>query len=167
MSDVQLPPSQLDRTVDAALRRLAAFEPAEVIALPPRRLSIDDGLECLVEWRPAAGSDWLLRLTQRPTSVDAANENLPQFEAIFRAGAPEPTVKWSQTDDRFTEWVGEALPEIVATISGSLSVERQRIAVRSATSAPGTSFRDFIPHMVILVAIAAFVYMFAIVHINL
>lgn len=78
-----------------------------------------------------------------------------------------PSINWVDADDQFTAWVRDRLPEIASAISSSMSPERDRLSARAAARGQGTSLRDFIPHIVIVIALAAFAYMFAIVHIKI
>ena len=159
---------QADSRLIEPLRRLSAVEPGQCIQLPPRRVPLSNGCECLVEWRSSANSNqWHLCLSKRPVDVDNTSDSVQQLSAILRLDGREPVVSWKNQDGGFTEWARGALPEIVDTVLASQSGELSRIAARAAVTSPKTSLKDFIPHIVILIALAAFAYMFAIVHIKI
>lgn len=159
---------QADTNIIEPLRRLSALDPGECIQMPPRRMPLNDGSECLVEWRGSPNANqWQLRLSKRPGDVDNLSDNIQQFIATLRLDGREPAVKWSNHDIAFSDWAKGALPGIVEDLLASQQCELDRTVARAAVTNPKTSLRDFIPHIVILIALAAFAYMFAIVHIKI
>lgn len=149
------------------LRRLASMEASDCVPLPPRRLAMDAGYECLVEWRPLQHpNEWRLDLTRRPISVDDTESQVQRFGAAISLGGRAPGISWDGHEEAFANWVKQALPGIVAETQNMQATERGKVDARAQISRSRASIRDFIPHIVILIALAAFAYMFAVVHIK-
>ena len=162
-----MPQEHPDAAYVAPLRSLASMAASDCVPLPPRRVAMEDGYECLIEWRPARHPDqWRLDLTKRATSVDDRESPVQKFGAAISLGESAPAVSWEGSDTGFAEWLKTALPEIVAETERLQSVEQGKIKARAQIGRSGLSVRDFIPHIVIVIALAAFAYMFAIVHIK-
>lgn len=162
MSQEHSDPALLD-----PLRRLASMKPGDCVPLPPRRLAMDAGYECLIEWRPLHHPDeWRLDLTRRPISVDDKESPVQQFGAAISLGGRAPAISWDGHEEAFDNWVKQALPGIVAETQNMQAAERGKVETRAQISRSKASIRDFVPHIVILIALAAFAYMFAVVHIK-
>jgi hypothetical protein len=128
---------------------------------------MDAGYECLIEWRPLHHPDeWQLDLTRRPISVDDTESPVQKFGAAISLGGRTPAISWDGHEEGFDNWVKQALPGIVAETQNMQAAERGKVDARAQISRSKTSIRDFVPHIVILIALAAFAYMFAVVHIK-
>lgn len=156
-----------DPALLASLRKLAPMDANDCVPLPPRRMAMDGGYECLIEWRPMRHPDeWRLDLTRRPISVDDKESPVQKFGATVSLGNRAPTISWDGYEEAFKNWVKKALPGIVAETQDMQAAERGKIDARAQISRSKASIRDFVPHIVILIALAAFAYMFAVVHIK-
>lgn len=168
MAHEQLDAEHFDSDLADPLSDLASLDSEECVALPPRRLPLRDGEECLVQWAPGKRTgQWQLRLSKRPVSVDDTAGEVRQFQATLDLLDHSSAVAWQDADADFRDWVRRQLPEIAAETRDLQRQERQILAQRAQVSGQRTTVKDFIPHIVILLALAAFAYMFAAVHIKI
>jgi len=161
-----------NRTEDAAL--LAALAPLRAIdqnhrlAAAPRRLAMPDGRECLVQWQSDAdGSDWSLVLHARPQAVRDTETPLARLALHLPEDDQQPLVFWEGADDAFRAWVPAQLPAIALDITSHQAADLAQAQVRAGVSASiARKLSGLLPHVVVLVGLAAFAYMFGVVNIN-
>jgi len=157
-----------DGSLAPALQPLLALKPDESVALPPRRLSLGGGRECLIQWEfGRSPAHRLLRLTDRPAGLEGDAGPIPVFQAELDLASKALTIEWQNANPAFADWVGNHLPSIASDIAAVQPEAKATLAERAGVgSKSGTSLTDFVPHFVIIVALAAFAYMFAQVHIK-
>ena len=160
-----------DDPIDSAL--LDSLEPLTTmpanlcVPLAPRRIPLQDGQECLVQWRAGSNSDhWALSLTKRPVSVDETDVVPLTFQTAIDLQSGTASASWSGQEPSFREWVTANLARIAAETRKLQEQNRPALLARAQVSAKAFSVKEYVPHAVILLALAAFVYMFAIVHIK-
>jgi hypothetical protein len=159
-----------DPALTRALAPLVALDPTEVVPLPPRRIPLPGGRECLIEWRQEPQSDrWKLELIARPVATDDRDTAIASFAASIALGARTACTEWHGAEPAFADWVNANLGHVVAETVAALPTER--IALRNRAGIRGradgkTSVADFMPHMLIAGALVAFVYMFIVVNLN-
>ncbi len=151
-----------------AMAPLLAIDPAQRIATPPQRLPLPDGRECLVQWQADSdGGDWSLVLHARAVDVTDTATPLARLALHLRDAEPASAVFWENADQAFREWVPAHLPGIVRQIAGDQAAEFA--AVRQRAGLAGNvvgKLSGLLPHVVVLGGLAAFAYMFGIVHIK-
>ncbi len=124
-------------------------------------------MECLVQWRP--GNDagkWHLNLTKRAEAPDDTTVGVETFRAEIDLATNSATIDRTDGDAPFFAWVDTQLSHIADDIRARQEQERPALMARAQISAGSMTIRDFIPHIIILIALAAFAYMFAVVHIK-
>ncbi len=168
MANEQLDAEHFDNDLTDPLSALASLDSDQCVALPPRRLPLQEGQECLVQWQPGKRtSEWRLCLTKRPVSLDDTTAGVQQFRASVDVQDRSSSVAWEYADADFGDWVKRHLPGIATEIRDLQQQERQTLVKRAQITERRTTVKDFIPHIVILLALAAFAYMFATVHIKI
>ena len=121
-----------------------------------------------MQWQPGRGEgNWRLSLVKRPESTDEPTAAVQIFQADIDLARHASTIDWIGSDETYVSWVNAHLEEIAEEIRTRQEQERPDLMVRARVTPPVTTIRDFIPHIVILIALAAFAYMFAVVHIKI
>lgn len=159
--------------LQGALAALTALEPRDCVPLPPRRIPLPDGRECLVQWQPGDGPGrWRLSLTERSARPDDRSSPVSIFSARIDLSARKASVEWENvaSDDtgrNFAQWIESNLSRIVSEVVAAQVGARTPFLRRArAKGHAGVSLLDFVPHVVIVVALAAFVYMFGVIHVK-
>jgi hypothetical protein len=128
---------------------------------------LPDGRECLVQWRPTPNKAvWQLNLTERSADVDAPSDRVQVFRATLDLPFKRTTLAWDFADAAFQAWVTANLAAIAADTLVMQDRLRPAILARARTGRPRNGLREFLPHLAILVALAGFAYMFAVVHLK-
>ena len=157
-----------DEALLQALAPLAAIDPSDRIAAPPRRLPLSDGRECLVLWHAdAAGADWTLTLIARPDDPADRESPLTRLALHLPTSEGEPSAAWEGEDADFRAWLGQHLPGIAQDLAAAQPTVRSTTIERAGLSnTRAQKLGELLPHLVLLGALAAFVYMFGVVHIH-
>lgn len=163
-----MPDNQWEEKISGSLVPLSTLPPELCIPLPPRRIPLADGMECLVKWRPGSTAGlWRLNLIKRPESLDDTKSGAQIFQTNIDLTNQTISIDRTGDDISFFNWIEERLADIAGEIRSRQEQERPALLARAQVSSRKTSIKDFIPHIVILVALAAFAYMFAIVNIKI
>ncbi|MGY9054426.1 MAG: hypothetical protein ACKVGZ_02265 [Alphaproteobacteria bacterium] len=151
-----------------ALQPLKALDASACIQLPPRRIPLDGEHECLIQW--LAGRDdnhWTLAVTRRAASLEANAAASASLTASVDLASGQIAIEWDKADAAFVQWAEANLAAITSQTIASQPGEYQAVMERAGLDGrKGTRLTEFIPHFVILAALAVFAYMFSIVHIK-
>ena len=162
-----MPDQHSENEIKGALGALTTLSPDLCVPLPPRRISLGEAKECLVQWQPAgAAGEWRLSLTKRSESIDDTDFAPQTFQASIDPANQRARFEQAGSDTPFFAWVGEHLADIAADTRARQAKERVPLMARAQVSSRAFAIWEYIPHIVILIALAAFAYMFAIVHIK-
>lgn len=163
-----MPDVQWEDKISGSLAPLSTLPPELCVPLPPRRMPLGNGLECLVQWRPGGSAGkWRLNLTKRSASPDDPSPDVQTFQANIDLSNQVISIDRTGEDVSFFTWIDERLADIAAETRSRQEQERPAVLARARVSSRTMSLKDFIPHIVILLALAAFVYMFAVVNIKI
>ena len=94
-----MPVDQSNDTYADSLRALSGLSPDQCIPLPPRRMQLGSGQECLVQWQPGRGEgNWRLSLVKRPESTDEPTAAVQIFQADIDLARHASTIDWIGSD---------------------------------------------------------------------
>jgi hypothetical protein len=153
-----------------ALNPLLALTPADCVALPAQRLPAGEGRECLVQWRAAdrySHERWLLTMTERP-AVGSTDTAPPQsLEVNIDLNQRQTDLRWHNADPSFTARMQRQADRIASTTAAQMADARQALHQLSGVDKIRQHWAlAYLPHVVIIVGLTAFAYMFSIVHIK-
>ena len=153
--------------ISKLLQPLLRLNPSECAPLPPRRVAIGSEREILVLWQPTGAEDrWVLSMHGRPVS-DQPVADTGSLNAVCDLKTGSIDIHAPSQDNRWSEIFTEHLSAIIQNI-----VSQQPSSQRELTDRAGVKVSDrvraidFLPHLVLVLSIAAFVYMFLVVHIT-
>jgi hypothetical protein len=159
--------ADLDTVLLAAIRPLADVDPSDRVAAPPQRLPMSETRECQVIWQAdSVGGEWSLVLHARSPDVRDQDMLIARC-AVHLPLDGLPSIHWEDADSQFCAFVANHFSAIVCDLA-----DRQPAELAVVRSRAGLSDRSarklgaFIPHLVALGGLAAFAYMFGIVHIK-
>ncbi len=159
--------SPINARLIAAIEPLAAIDPSDRVIAPPQRVTLSEGRECLVLWQPdSVGGDWSVVLHARPADPQDAVTPVGRL-AVHMPSDGAAAVYWEDADREFREFVADRFASIVEELAARQSVELANVRNRAGLSSNiARGMGSYIPHLVVLGGLAAFAYMFGIVHIK-
>ena len=157
-----------DTALMEAMAPLRAIAPDSRIAAPPQRLAMDDGRECLVQWRAEwEGGEWALVLHARSPDPLDLDTQPARLALHLPEGGEAPSVYWERADEVFRQWAIAHVPAIAREIADAQPGELATVRKRARLSAGAArKLGELLPHAVVLGGMAVFAYMFGVVHIN-
>lgn len=156
------------QSLDDLLKALQQIDSTERIAAAPRRMAMDAGRECLVVWQPdSVGGDWTLTLTERATDPEVREAPAARLALHLPHDDRPVTSHWEGESQSFQPWLREHLPGVIADIAADQpAIRAATIARAGLTETRAKKLGELLPHVVVVAAIVAFVYMFGVVHIH-
>ena len=159
--------SPINARLIAAIEPLAAIDPSDRVIAPPQRVTLSEGRECLVLWQPdSVGGDWSVVLHARPADLHDAVTPIGRL-AVYLPTDGAATVFWENADREFRAFAADRFASIVQDLAARQSIEAANVRKRAGlSSSAARKMGAYIPHLVVLGGLAAFAYMFGIVHVK-